>query len=172
MERSFYEFVQGRQVMLDDMAGPYTSLALVSGQLMDDRSFDGGEHIGYFEVLPSWVLHSRSVYGIANALKVPLTELPAIVLSAEPSGSHQSLVVSFQVQENDDKLLDARYTSLVMALLAACREAADEPVKKRLRIIESRMKNLRKGERPDFLSRFSQSGLLSQIIEGIVRGIG
>ncbi len=169
-DEGLFRYIMSRAPLLDDMAGPYTSLTLIAWQV-DERSREitTGTDLGYLHAAPSWRMHAQGVYSVAHALKVPLEHLPVVVLAARPQVSDKTLVVRLRRDPRAGTGQGA-YGEPLKMLLSACRAAADEAPEKRLRLIEKRLRATTKDGAGVF-ARFSETGILAQIIEGLVKGL-
>jgi hypothetical protein len=168
-DKEFSKFVLRYRLMLDDMAGPYTSLILVLTQPDEEPEHrPAGSDVEYVDLLPPSRLHAPGVYTIANALRVPLEQLPAVLLSADPRLSDSSLVIS--LRDAGDR--PDGYLETMKLLLSAARAAYDVPVDERLRLIEKHMRQPGTGRALAITATIVKTGIIKQVIEGLLKGLG
>jgi len=164
--------------MLDDMSGAYTSLTL-SGWQVDERlsspkvTNQQPEGLEYLHAAPSWTFGARGVYSLANALDLPLNQFPLVMVSMDPWVDEEILVVSLRdllnqpIVDRNEQLAD-----FFAALLTACRTAKGTGSHKRLRLLKKELEpHLQRG-RGGTLKSVAESGILAQVIEGILKGLG
>ncbi|MFG2785956.1 hypothetical protein ACGFY7_50115 [Streptomyces prunicolor] len=180
LDRQTFSFVVQNRFMLTDMSGPYTSLTLVGsrsdGEVLAAPPSDRqrGE-LGYLHGAYADRFHASGVFDLANALNLPLDQFPLIVVSLDPWARDEILTVSLRDLPHPDDPAADRTEQLVdffAALLTACRTTRGTAAGKRLRLIQKHMKPHLDHGRSGWLNSVSESGILAQVIEGIIRGLG
>lgn len=185
-----FDYVQAHVPQLDDMAGEYTSLTLIAWNLdsndqvptSPDSSIEPpresiletGSDLTLLHALHSWQVDARGVYSIVHALGLPLDGMPFVVLSAEPNASDIVLALSVRdmlTQFHDNAEAKERLSEFFAVLLTACRQSIEVSENRRLQFIKSRLRRLLKAGNTGFWSRIISSGILTQVIEGVLKGM-
>ncbi|GAA2996591.1 hypothetical protein [Actinokineospora diospyrosa] len=169
LDRDTAGFVMDNPAMLDDMSGPYTSISLVAWRSGEPASPGEGTYGGlsYLHTPHAERLGATSSYSLANSLQLPLDRFPLVLVSADPWESDRIAVFSLQDLPDDNDGL----ASFFAALLTACRAATSYQADKKLRLIRKHVESHLKGGK-SALNTFSESGILAQVIEGIIKGLG
>jgi hypothetical protein len=188
-----YSYVRHHRDQLDDMAGPYTSLAIIVAK--SDAAITGNAgptateamppELGYLHATTLWELDADGVYSVAHALRLRLDGMPFIVLSSQPttSGGYWALSVRDALADllgqdpetdrpkSSNSAAAAQVARLFEVLLTEGREAYDRPPEKRLKVLQKAVEREFRGRSRWSFSRLAESGVMAQIIEGIVKGL-
>ncbi|MBM7774946.1 hypothetical protein JOD54_005150 [Actinokineospora baliensis] len=169
LDRATAAFVRDNPAMLDDMSGPYTSVTLVAWRADDPAAPDTHDGLSYLHTPHAERLGAANAYSLANSLQLPLDRFPLVLVSADPWEKDRTAVFSLRdLPDGDDS---ERLAKFFAALLTACTAATPHQADKRLRQIRKHVEShLKDGK--GALNAISESGILAQVIEGLLKGLG
>jgi hypothetical protein len=179
-DRAVFDYAVDNWALLSDMSAVYCSLTLVawrldriedqagarSGRLEEQRSL---EHL---HVAQSWALGTPGLYSLVQALGLDLADLPLVAAFREPWESEEVLAIPLSaVLAAHDSDADALYYFFA-TFFTACREAADATPRRRLKTIRRTVaESATSGSGPGPFTKLAKTGLVEQVVEGIVKGL-
>ncbi|WP_166487320.1 hypothetical protein [Geodermatophilus obscurus] len=180
LDQQTWRFVTQNGIMLDHMSGPYTSFTILGWHLDNAvrAPLEGGDsprELRYLHAASSWTLDADGVYGFANALGLPLDRFPLVLVSLDPWSRQDSLLISLRdlnLGDNAHVVDDDTLARFFSALLSACRMNSEGDWKSRLKAIDRYLDEYIVDRGEGRLKRLSESGVLAQVIEGILKGLG
>jgi hypothetical protein len=168
---------------LNDMSGVYCVLTILiddnqsEGQIYDRRDGDETESgLSYLHSLSISKLGSSSIYEIAHSVKIELQKMPVMLLLADPWESDEMLIYSLKdflaSRPSLETGKEMEYISQFFRVLCtSCREVGTIQKDKRLGILK---KSLNRGlgiNTQNVLSQIKKTGIIAQVIEGILKGM-
>jgi hypothetical protein len=180
IDQVLFDFMTRSAEQLNAMSGRYTSLTLVAWNLdrvIDNVSSIAIDHssgdLGYLHGIPSWRLDSEDVYNLAHKLELDLNKMPFVLIAVSTASPAPLLAVSVREwvasKENDE--VESSIIEFFEVLLTACRASASIAPDKRLRFIDKQLRKAVRIRTSTAFSKLISMGILSQIIEGILKGI-
>jgi hypothetical protein len=182
IDRDLFYFMTKCAEQLDAMSGHYTSLTLIAWELdraldsltskaIESREDDGD--LAYLHGIPSWKLNAEDVYHLAHKLGLDLNKMPFVLIAESTTSPTTLLAVSVRdwvaSKESDD--LEPSIIDFFEVLLTACRASAEIAPDKRLRFIDKQLRKAVRIRASTAFSKIISMGMLSQIIEGILKGM-
>jgi hypothetical protein len=181
-EREIGAFMRSNRAALHDMSGVYCALAVVGfaethsdgSDATRGGSADARTGFRYLTSTRPEELDQQSVYGVARALDIDVGDLPALFLSADPWSTDKTLVLSVGDVVARSTLAsrhrgDDRWWAFFSALFDACVAAGQVTPKKRLDALEDDL--VERLGKASLGGRLLRTGVLAQIVEGIVAGL-
>ena len=170
------KYIVNHWEMLSEMSGPYSAFAVITDPKRGKHRSKGGEaaRLSYLHSLSSAEIGSSSVYSLAHELGLELDRLPIIVASADPwvRGDLLSYSVRDFLLRAGGSTTDVTYLILQFFRIwfTACREASKRRKGSRLRTVKVHV-DRRTASEKSLVGSFMQSGILAQLIEGVVKGV-
>lgn len=173
LDDAVFSFVAKHPYELADMSGPYASFTVLARPVETsvtpvEIDTTSRHELQYLHAATPWALGAPGVYGLAQALRVPLVALPACIVSADPWSEDPGLVVALGDQRSSDADLSERTRVFFLELFGACRDASELQPEQRVRRLHQELVR----RRIDFRAAAQatvESGALSQMIEALIR---
>jgi hypothetical protein len=168
LDQDVFDYVSAHHLALNDMSGPYSSFTILARSATSQSSPPPpdrhAKQLPYLHVAEAWQLGAPGVYQLCHQMNVSLSDLPAILMTADPWSSQSSVWPLSRIVDHGRE----NFASIWPLLFTACREVSELPLKDRLHGIEKRV---RKSFSSNALSGIRDSGIVAQIVEGITKGL-
>ena len=182
IERHVVDYLRTHLPMLDDMSGMYCALTLVIQRAHPTtpskfrHSGQGEEALARVSSLEASQLDERGMGEACRRLGVDIRGLPSVLLFGDPWRSRQVFewalgrVLGIEAQEH--RITNDDLTMAFRSLFEACREGVARR-HRRIAVVRARLRrDYASAERPGLIGGVIKTGIIAEVVRGIVEGIG